>query len=183
VTRLSVLLVVAALAGCAQDVNGLAPFPCSRAGDCPSGLACIASVCTPPRLYAACQATTDCTRAAPGTACVGGLCAPSCQDGAGCAADKVCSTPSGAGACLVACDLATTVCPAALVCAPLYGGRRGCASGPTSGSGTWVLEQGGIESAEAGIGAGVLMLVEAGFEKADTTCEPNGLCVTGGIAP
>lgn len=119
-TRALVLAVL--LAGCAEPLSKLVPFPCAKDGTCPGGLACVPGVgCAAPSVDALCDGTTDC--ASGGLSCQLGLCTRSC-DGA-CGDGRVCSGPD-AGTCISDCS-AGEACPSGLTCRSLwYGGRKGC---------------------------------------------------------
>lgn len=94
--RLVLVLVLAA--GCKVDPRDLAPFPCPKDRDCPSGLACF-----------------------------GGSCVHACKDGEGCSAAESCTEPVGLGYCVTDCAPNPGLCAAPTVCQSLYfGGHKGC---------------------------------------------------------
>lgn len=67
--------VLLASSACIPGLEEMVPFPCASDGTCPLGLACVEQACRAPALGGACQATTRCENAAPGGACVLGVCA------------------------------------------------------------------------------------------------------------
>jgi hypothetical protein len=189
------LATLAGAAGCKSSK----PVPCAQDGTCADGLACLGTVCAQPKPLNACQAGTDCGRAAPNEACVlldgapveAAICARRCAADTDCSAGETCApgtTVDGAAqrGCLPSCRLGATVCASAydappLSCREIAGGGARCTPGapPTP---TWSLVSGGFASAAGGPATGDWRVVEAWFETSGASCL-SGTCVEGGFTP
>lgn len=118
--------------GCQTSYDSLSPFPCAEDGTCPGGLACVPGAgCVTARLDGPCDATTNCGAAAPGAACVKGVCATPCGNDGGeaCEKGRICAAESEGGGCLPDCT-ESQECPPGLTCRLIFDGARRACAGP-----------------------------------------------------